>query len=65
MTYLVPEEQADAYLDPPMPMGPNTWDTLREPLPGSMIHRVDVLDTSELEPHQRYRFASLVDASRR
>lgn len=48
--YRVPEDQADTYLYPPMPMGPHTWYTLRKPLPGSMIHRVDIVDPAATEP---------------
>jgi hypothetical protein len=46
--YLIPEDEADAYLYPSMAMGPNTWYTLRKPLPGSMIHRVDTQGIPEL-----------------
>ena len=44
ITYRVPESQTDDFLYPPMPMGPVTWYMLRRPLPGSMIHKVDVLE---------------------
>lgn len=55
---------ADHYLWPPIPgkaeLGPGAGkeDTvhyaIKKPLPASMIHHVDILDTSEQEPHQRF-----------
>ena len=43
ITYWVPENQIDEHLFPPMAMGPNTWYTVRRPLPGDTICRVTVL----------------------
>ena len=43
VAYRLPGDQIDEYLFPPMAMGPNTWYTLRRPLPGDMIYQVAVV----------------------
>jgi hypothetical protein len=50
ITYRVPESVADDFLYPQIAMGPVAWYTLRRPLPGSMIHKVDVLEGSAVSP---------------
>jgi hypothetical protein len=51
ITYRVPEGMADDFLHPPMAMAPTImWYTLKERLPGGMIHRVDMLEASAHAP---------------
>ena len=43
ITYLVPGDEADAYLYEPVDLGTVRWHALRKPLPGHMIYHVDYL----------------------
>lgn len=45
ITYLVPGDEADAYLFEAVDLGTVRWYALRKPLPGRMIHHVDYLPT--------------------